>query len=121
MTGIAALKNPEITEKIKHKYERRLKSLVKILSEIGFEAQMPDGSFYLYVEIPKGIKGGQRFISAEEFSQFLILKKLISTVPWDDVGNFLRFSATFEADGQEGEEIILQEIKKRLSDIEFEF
>ncbi|MBN2039022.1 MAG: LL-diaminopimelate aminotransferase [Spirochaetes bacterium] len=119
--GIAALDNPEITEKIKAKYERRLKALVEILSEIGFKAEMPGGSFYLYIEIPKGVKGGQRFNSAEEFAQYLILEKLISSVPWDDVGNFLRFSATFESDGEEGEKVILQEIRKRLSDTEFEF
>lgn len=119
--GIAALNNPGITEKIKSKYERRLRELVNILSDTGFKAEMPGGSFYLYVEIPRGIKGGRKFNSAEEFSQFLILEKLISSVPWDDVGNYVRFSATFEAGNQEEEKIILKEIRERLNGIEFEF
>ncbi len=119
--GIAALRQPQLTDSIKTKYERRLKALVKLLSDIGFNAAMPDATFYLYVEIPKGIKNGRKFESAEEFSQFLILEKLISTVPWDNVGNFVRFSATFEANGIEEENKILKEIEKRLGDLEFEF
>jgi LL-diaminopimelate aminotransferase len=119
--GITALENPDLTEKIAKKYERRLRALVDLLNARGFDAQMPDATFYLYVEIPKGIKGGRRFKDAEDFSQFLILEKLISSVPWDDVGSFVRFSATFEAKDIKEEENILQEINKRFGDIEFEF
>jgi len=119
--GIMALKNPDITEEIKAKYQRRLKALVDLLSKLGFDVSMPGGTFYLYVEIPKGLKGGRKFENGEDFSQFLIKEKLISTVPWDDVGNFIRFSATFEASGEKEETRILEEIKKRLSSLEFEF
>jgi len=119
--AVAALAHPEITEEIKKKYQRRLSSLVKILSGLGFDAVVPDGTFYLYVEIPKGIQDGQRFDNAEDFSQFLIRERLISTVPWDDVGHFVRFSATFEAAGADGEEKILKEIEERLSTLNFEF
>jgi LL-diaminopimelate aminotransferase len=118
--AIAALEHPELTDKIKEKYERRLRYLVAILSKIGFKASMPDGTFYLYVEIPRGLKNGRNFESAEDFSQFLIREKLISTVPWDDVGYFVRFSATFEA-GIEEENKILNEIELRLSDLDFVF
>jgi LL-diaminopimelate aminotransferase len=82
---------------------------------------MPEGTFYLYVEIPKGMRGGMRFNNAEEFSQFLIREKLISTVPWDDAGYFVRFSATFEAKNQDDEERILAEVEKRLGELQFEF
>ncbi len=119
--GIKALENPDITDKIKAKYQRRLKALVDLLSKLGFDVSMPGGTFYLYVEIPKGLKGGRKFENAEDFSQFLIKEKLISTVPWDDVGNFIRFSATFEASGDKEETRILGEIEKRLSSLEFEF
>ena len=119
--GVTALKHPEITEKIRKKYERRLKALAKILSDQGFDARMPDGTFYFYVEAPAGICGGRKFKSGEDFSQFLLLEKLISTVPWDDVGNYVRFSATFEAKNIEEETEILKEIEKRLSAFEFEF
>jgi LL-diaminopimelate aminotransferase len=119
--AVVALNNPDITEKISAKYERRLKSLVGTLGRLGFSAAMPQGTFYLYVQVPKGMKGGMRFGSAEDFSQFLIKEKLISTVPWDDVGNFVRFSATFEANGIDDEARILKEVENRLGDLEFEF
>jgi LL-diaminopimelate aminotransferase len=115
------LAHPEITEKIAEKYSRRHDMLVAALNELGFRAEKPKGSFFLYVEAPKGIKGGVRFNSGEDFSQFLIREKLISTVPWDDAGSFVRFSVTFEAKGQEDEKRVIAEIKRRLSDVEFEF
>lgn len=119
--GVYALEHPEITEQIATKYKRRLSMLIETLNSVGFSAKMPGGSFFLYVRAPKGIKGGRRFTNGEEFSQFLISEMLISTVPWDDVGNYVRFSATFAAKGEEEEAKIMQEIQSRLSAFEFEF
>lgn len=124
--GMHCLKNPEITEKIRIKYERRLSKMVDILNSIGFNARMPGGTFYLYIKIPKGIKDGIKFSSAEEFSQYLIKEKLISTVPWEDAGNYIRMAACFEAfkDGEislEEENRILNEVKNRLEEVEFIF
>tara|TARA_B110000438_G_scaffold300878_1_gene354328 strand:- start:243 stop:1481 length:1239 start_codon:yes stop_codon:yes gene_type:complete len=119
--GIYALEHPEITDRTVAKYKRRLTMLVETLNSMGFKAKMPDGSFFLYVGAPKGIKGGRRFSSGEEFSQYLITEMLISTVPWDDVGHYVRFSATFAAKGEEEEKQIMKEIKSRLSTVEFEF
>ena len=39
---------------------------------------------------------------------------MISTVPWDDVGHYIRFSATFAANGPEEEARIINEIKIKL-------
>ena len=119
--GIHALEHPEITARIVKKYQRRLTSLVDALNSVGFNAKMPGGSFFLYVKAPKGIAGGRKFESAEDFSQYLITEHLISTVPWDDVGNFVRFSATFAAKNPADETRIMGEIKKRLSSVTFEF
>ena len=119
--GVHALEHPDITEKILEKYRRRLSALVDALNSVGFQATMPGGSFFLYVEAPKGIKNGARFETGEEFSQYLIKEMMISTVPWDDVGNYTRFSATFAANGPEEEKRIINEIKNRLSSVEFEF
>jgi LL-diaminopimelate aminotransferase len=120
--AVAALRNQaEITPKINAKYERRLAALTETLKGLGFDAEMPKGSFYMYVEIPKGIKGGRTFESGEDFSQWLIAEKLISTVPWDDAGNFVRFSATFVAPGLDEEKRVLDEVAQRLSDVEFVF
>ena len=119
--GIYALGHPEITTEIGRKYERRLKALVETLNSIGFTAKMPKGSFYLYIKVPKGTRSGMVFDSAETFSEFLIKEKLISSVPWDDVGSYVRFSATFVAKDFSDEKRILDEVKKRLSDIKFVF
>ncbi|KOR88451.1 LL-diaminopimelate aminotransferase [Paenibacillus solani] len=115
------LDHPQITEKIAEKYSRRHNMLVEVLNELGFTAEKPKGSFFLYVEAPTGIRDGRRFASGEDFSQFLIREKMISTVPWDDAGHFVRFSVTFIADGEDEEKRVISEIRRRLSDIEFEF
>jgi LL-diaminopimelate aminotransferase len=119
--GVYALDHPEITNEIRAKYERRLRSMVNVLSELGFSAKMPAGTFYLYVKMPKGVRNGKRFANAEGFSEFLITEKLISTVPWDDVGSYVRFSATFETKRAADEQRVLKEFKKRMGGLQFEF
>lgn len=119
--GIYALEHPEITEEIKMKYKRRLELLVNALNSVGFSVRKPAGTFYLYVKAPKGVKGGKRFASAEDFSEYLITEKLISTVPWDDAGAFVRFSVTFEASSVDDGNRIIVEIQKRISETDFDF
>lgn len=122
--GAAALANPQITEEIATKYSRRMDLLVDALKENGFDAQKPQGSFFLYVAAPKSaIIDGEctEFESGEAFSQWLITNELISTVPWDDCGNFVRFSVTFAAKGPEAEEVIANEIGNRLKKYAFAF
>ncbi|MEF2964648.1 LL-diaminopimelate aminotransferase [Paenibacillus sp. M1] len=115
------LAHPEITEGIAEKYSRRHNMLVDALNELGFSAKKPQGSFFLYVAIPKGVEGGPTFTTAEDFSQYLIREKLISTVPWDDAGHFVRFSVTFAAQGFEEERRVIAEIKRRLGEVKFVF
>ena len=67
------------------------------LRRCGFKCQMPGGTYFLYVPIPKGVAGGPAFATAEECSQYLIAEHSICTVPWDDAGAFLRLSVTYEA------------------------
>jgi len=124
--GIYCLEHPEITEKTRKKYERRLNKMVNLLKEVGFNAEMPGGTFYLYVKAPIGTKDGIKFNSGEDFSQYLIKEKLISTVPWDDAGNYIRMAACFPAFkngeiSEEEEDRILNEVKRRLSEVEFIF
>jgi len=117
--------HPEITEKIAGKYSRRMDALVKVLRDARFNARKPKGSFFLYVKAPRAAvkKNGARidFKSAEDISQWLITEKLISTVPWDDAGAYLRFSVTFLAKDQTDEKRVLDEIGSRLNDVRFEF
>jgi len=119
--GVYALDHPEITDEIAAKYERRLRAMSAALTELGFNSKMPSGTFYLYVRIPKGIKNGRMFSNAEDFSEFLITEKLISTVPWDDAGSYVRLSATFESKGIADEQRVLEEFRKRMSELQFEF
>ena len=119
--ALALQAQEEITPRINEKYLRRLTALTNTLRKLGFQAEVPQGSFYLYVGIPKGTVDGMKFDSAEEFSQWLIADKLISTVPWDDAGHFVRFSATFEASDVEEEAKVLQEVERRLATSKFLF
>jgi LL-diaminopimelate aminotransferase len=111
---VALANHRTITESICAKYERRLKALCRILCDHGFDAKVPGGSFYLYVKAPRAA-GDVEFEDAEAFSQWLIRTHLISTVPWDDAGHYVRFGATFVASTREREEQILTEIDRRLS------
>ncbi|GHV16022.1 aspartate aminotransferase [Fibrobacterales bacterium] len=123
LAGATALSHTEITEKTTKKYSRRHSLLVETLNAVGFKALKPKATFYLYCAIPRSIRGadGQSvsFANAEEFSQWLILEHHISTVPWDDAGNFVRFSVTYKADTEEDEIKIMDDIKIRLSKTEF--
>lgn len=60
--------------------------------------------------------------SAEAASQFLIKEALVSTVPWDDAGAYLRFSVTFQARGGEVEERrVIGELGQRLAKLDLVF
>ena len=120
-----ALDHPEITQKIAAKYSRRMSGLVDVLSRHGLNARKPRGSFFLYVKAPRAATGkdGKRvaFEKAEAFSQWMITEKLISTVPWDDAGAYVRFSVTFIARDEADERRVLAEIDRRLEGSRFEF
>ena len=119
------LLNSSFTKRIVSKYSRRMTGLVRTLKSLGFKVRRPKGSFYLYTKAPKAAvkPNGSRieFATAEAVSQWLITEKLISTVPWDDAGAYLRFSVTFAAPTVADEKLILEEIAKRLGDVKFEF
>lgn len=119
-----ALANPQITTAIASKYSRRMDLLVDALNQVGFNASKPKGSFFLYVAAPKSATiDGQitEFKSGEACSQWLITEELISTVPWDECGHFIRFSVTFAAQGETAEKAIVTEISQRLSKYTFTF
>ncbi len=120
-----ALDHPELTAQIAGKYSRRMDHLVGVLNRHGFSARKPKGSFFLYVRAPKAAVGkdGKRvvFEKAEHFSQWLITEQLISTVPWDDAGAYVRFSVTFVARDQADESRVVAEIDRRLGQVQLEF
>jgi LL-diaminopimelate aminotransferase len=113
IAACAGIADKNLSDDIKRHYEERLKKLVAALRDVGFDASMPGGTFYLYVKAPKA-GGAVAFGNAEDASQFLIKKCLISTVPWDDAGRFLRFSATFESKSDKDDDRVINELKERL-------
>lgn len=125
--GITALEHPEATQLIVAKYKRRLKRLAEILNKHGFKAKMPDGTFFLYTRAPAGTKDREKFETAEDASQYLLLQQGISVVPWDDVGHYLRFSATFQSGDDEDkkpeelDEAVFRELDRRLEKLCLKF
>jgi len=114
----AALDDPEIPRRIGAKYERRLRKLVAALARCGFHCQMPGGSYFLYAPAPRGLADGTQFPDAEACSQYLIAEQSICTVPWDDAGPFLRFSATYEAADEAAEDALMAETVRRLQSLQ---
>lgn len=123
--AIEAMADPSITRDIAKKYSRRMDLLVEALKASGFTMKKPKAGFFLYARAPKSatLPSGERieFKTGEDFSQWLISEHLISTVPWDDAGPFVRFSVTFVAPTQEDEKKVIEEIKRRIGTCKFEF
>jgi LL-diaminopimelate aminotransferase len=115
-----ALRTPAIAEAIRVKYERRLRKLVAALTAAGFEAQMPGGSYFLYVKSPTAA-GERTFANAEEASQFLIREQSVCCVPWDDAGAYLRFSVTYLAADEPAEDALMTTTVERLRALRLRF
>lgn len=124
LTAAYALDHVDLAQATLDKYQRRLNKLTALFNELGFSCPQPQGTFFLYIKSPKSASSGDQtftFPSAEAFSHFLIKEAFISTVPWDDVGSFVRVSATFSADSIDQEDAVYQEIKLRLGRFQFTF
>jgi LL-diaminopimelate aminotransferase len=120
----AALDDPEIPQRTRTKYRRRMEKLVATLSRCGFQCQMPGGTYFLYTPSPKGFAKGSAgggavtFENAEAASQYLITEQSICTVPWDDAGAFLRFSVTYEAADEKAEDALMAETESRIKNLQ---
>ena len=115
--GACALDDPEIPRQVRAKYQRRCRKLVEVLNRCGFGCQMPGGSYFIYAPSPRGTAGGLQFETAEAASQYLISEHSICTVPWDDAGAYLRFSATYEAETEAAEDALMAATQERLERI----
>jgi LL-diaminopimelate aminotransferase len=109
----AALDDDSIPTAINAKYRRRMTKLVDALRQVGFDCQMPGGSYFLYTQSPIAA-GAEKFAKAEDATRFLIEQHGIVTVPWDDAGSFLRFSVTYVADTESAEDELMAETIRRL-------
>ncbi len=116
----AALDHPELGDRIRAKYHRRLKKLVDALNKVGFKAKMPGGTYFLYAKAPKGC-GERSFANGEEASQFLIGEQSVICVPWDNAGAYLRFSVTYLAKDEREEDTLMEETVRRLGRLQLRF
>jgi LL-diaminopimelate aminotransferase len=116
----AALEHPEIAERTREKYRRRLQKLVSALEQVGFRVKMPGGSYFLYAQAPRSCSR-RTFANAEEVSQFLIEEQSICCVPWDDAGGYLRFSATYLTQDEKEEDGLMAQTVERLSRLQLRF
>jgi LL-diaminopimelate aminotransferase len=116
----AALDHPELGNRIRDKYERRLKKLVNVMTKVGFKAKMPGGTYFLYAKAPTGC-GERGFANAEEASQFLIGEQSVICVPWDNAGPYLRFSVTYLAKDEREEDALMDETLRRLGALQLRF
>jgi LL-diaminopimelate aminotransferase len=115
-----ALRTPDIPQRIRAKYRRRLEKLVAALQQVGFRCQMPGGTYFLYTPAPIAA-GERRFATAEEAAHFLIQEQSICTVPWDEAGAYLRFSVTYFAPDEAAEDALMAETVRRLSTLRLQF
>src|SRR5205807_8065812 len=116
----AALEHPEIADRIREKYRRRLQKLVTALKQVGVRAKMPGGTYFLYLRAPKAA-GDRAFANAEEVSEFLIQEQSVCCVPWDDAGPYLRFSVTYLAPDEAEEDSLMAETVGRLGRLQLRF
>lgn len=116
----AGIADRSLADGVRDHYEKRLRRMVEILREVGFDAKMPGGTFYLYVKAPKAA-GATVFANAEQASLYLIENVGISTVPWDNTGPFIRFGAVFESAGDADDERVLGELAARLKTADLRF
>jgi LL-diaminopimelate aminotransferase len=115
-----ALRAPAIADAVRAKYERRMRKLVATLTEVGFDARMPGGTYFLYAKAPTAA-GDRTFANAEEASQFLIREQSVCCVPWDDAGPFLRFSVTYLAADEAAEDALMTATAERLLGLRLRF
>lgn len=96
MAGIEALDQSQaLLAANRSRYRRRLERTATILTAAGIPCQASPSTFYLYVAVPELFQG-QRFATAQAMADYLITRYGIITVPWDEAGQHLRFSMTFE-------------------------
>lgn len=102
------------------RYSRRFDLLVDVLRKVGFKVEKPKGGFYVYLPIPKGA-GDVIFYNAEDAFAYILNNAMISTVPWDDCGAYLRLSVTYEAYSKNDEINLMNEIYNRLMSLNLKF
>ncbi len=92
--GIEALDNcDDFVESMLEIYERRRDKVLRVLKELGWNFEVPKGTFYLWVPVPAGY-------TSAEFCDYVFEKAAVVLAPGAAYGEngegFVRFSLTVE-------------------------
>lgn len=109
LAACQALVETEVCTEMNRIYTSRLQRMTAILNNNGFDAEIPQGTFYLYVAVPDKFRGSL-FSDANSFCRHLITELGIIAVPWE-TGHF-RLSMTFPIKA-EGDDWFFEEIERR--------
>jgi LL-diaminopimelate aminotransferase len=116
-----ALSNYErIVKENKDIYLRRHNIIKKVLENNGFKVDIPKAGLYLYVEVPKKCNG-VTFESAQEFALWLMENENVVVAPYDNQGKYVRISMNFKALDEKEEQLMAQNLDKKLKKYKFEF
>lgn len=90
--SIAGLKNwKKLTSENRRLYAKRAKQYTQVLKDLGFDFKEPDGTFYFWIEVPKGYK-------SKEFVKKLLEKTGVVVTPGIGMGpsgdRYFRISLT---------------------------
>lgn len=116
MGAMKALDDYKFLASNKEKYYNRQKRLHKLLSEYGFNYELPKAGFFAYVKIPKYIDDIY-MDSAYKCSMYLLKRYGIMSIPYDEYGSYLRFSLIFK----EEDDVFFLELKNRLNEMRIVF
>ncbi|MGM9859070.1 MAG: aminotransferase class I/II-fold pyridoxal phosphate-dependent enzyme [Bacilli bacterium] len=103
--AIEALSNYSISRNLRIKYHNRANRIYSIFKKYHFQLRKPEGTFFLYVKTFDNI-------SSFEMASSLLNNFGIVAIPYNDAGEYLRFSLTYETDD---EEKFYEEFEKRIS------
>lgn len=114
--AIKALDSYKFLEENKTKYLNRQIKLHKLLTNLGFDYELPKAGFFAYMKIPKYIDGVY-MSNAYKCSMYLLKHYQIMTIPYDEYGSYLRFSLAFKDE----EDLFFDELENRFKLMKIEF
>ena len=108
------MENKQYTEFMVNEFDRRRKTIVKLLNEIpGINCNTPEGAFYAFPDVSGTFN--EKIKSANDFALFLLEKANVAVVPGEAFGSnkHVRFSyASSMQDIERGMERIAKAVKE---------
>jgi LL-diaminopimelate aminotransferase len=121
--AVVALLNPDdILENNRRRYGCRYRRIHEIFERCGLSHFETKAGFFVYARAPskaihRETNAVVNFGGAEDFSRWLLQTCGILCVPWNEAGEYVRFSLSFDAPTTE--EAFISELNRRLSSYVF--